>query len=313
MKNGYKEFVEELRQELIAATGFEEGRIYLKKDEAYPQTSGDRIFLEYAVGLNSREVLGLYAEKLYENYCSGITIGEMVQRTVEDLEKIKAAGMTDKARDLHDYEKIRSALFIRLLNLEKNRETLKHGIYRVIGDIAMVLYLRMGSLNGVITSLKVRKEMVTGWGQNCEEVFEKALENTYSLTPPRIFKLEKMIFNPDYNGDDFMDVQSDFQLDSEDIGNCLSTSERINGAVAVFLPGVAERLAELIGGGYWILFTSIHEVMIHAEETAEPEELRRILRETIEESTPEEDFLTYNIYRYDKENGKISMVELDEE
>ena len=47
------------------------------------------------------------------------------------------------------------------------------------------------------------------------------------------------------------------------MGNCLSTSRKTNGAVAVFLPGVAERLAYLLDSDFYMVFTSIHEVMIH--------------------------------------------------
>lgn len=312
MEKNYKAFVEELRQALLTATGFDGNSIYFKKAEDYPWTSGDRLFLKYIGDTNFSEAIGLYTEKLYGYYCEGITINEMVQNIVQNLEEMKSAGMMDIAQNLQDYEKTRPNLFIRLLNLEKNREELKHSVYRVIGDIAMVLYIRMGSLNGSMTSLKVRKEMVEGWGQDCGEVFEKALANTASLMDPRIFCMDKMILAPDYNGDKFMGVQPDIQLKNP-MGNCLSTNERTNGAVAVFLPGAAERLAELMGGGYYLVFTSIHEVFLHPEEGVEPEELRRILRETIEEATPEEDVLTYHIYRYDKENGMISMVETDVE
>ena len=44
------------------------------------------------------------------------------------------------------------------------------------------------------------------------------------------------------------------------------------------------------------MFTSIHEVMIHNAATAKPEDLRRVLEDTVRDTTPEEDFLTLNIY-----------------
>ena len=43
MEKEYEAFAEELRQDLLRATGYEESRIYFKKKEDYPQTSGDRI------------------------------------------------------------------------------------------------------------------------------------------------------------------------------------------------------------------------------------------------------------------------------
>ncbi len=57
-----------------------------------------------------------------------------------------------------------------------------------------------------------------------------------------------------------------------------------------------------------MVFTSVHEVMIHNEKFAEPENLRNVLRDTLEEATPEEDFLTLYIYHYDKTLEEFSFM-----
>lgn len=312
MKKEYIVFVEELRQALVMATGYEERRIYFKREEDYPQTKGDRLFVELVVGMNSREVCGLFVKELYSCYLNGTSINEMVIKILEELGRIQEAGVLDKAEELDNYEKIKDDLFIRLLNLEQNGEELKNCIYREIGDIALVLYMRMGSHDGVISSFKVHQDMVEKWNQSGEEVFEKALVNTYLLTPPRIYQFEKLIFEKDYCGDDFMDTNIDFYLNNGRIGDCLSTTERTNGAVAIFLPGVAERLGELIGNGYYIVFTNIHEVMIHNENSVDPKSLKMILKDTIDEATPVEDFLSFNVYHYDTEHREISMITMDD-
>ena len=103
-----------------------------------------------------------------------------------------------------------------------------------------------------------------------------------------------------------MNLLFDMSLKKDAIGNCLSTSVRTNGAVAVFLPGVAQRLGKLIGGSFYMVFTSIHEVMIHSEDSADPRKLKEVLAETVEETTPEEDFLTYYVYHYNAETGQFS-------
>ena len=306
MEKEYEAFAEELRQDLLRATGYEESRIYFKKKEDYPQTSGDRIFVECGIGEKSREVCGLYVRELYENYLDGETMPEIVRRTMAELDRMKRSGILEKAHDLDDYEKIKGDLFIRLLNFDRNQQELRNAIYRRIGDIALVLYMRMGNFDGIMSSFKIHYDMVERWNMDSEEVFGKALLNTYFMTPPRIFRWERMVFEPDYNGENFMNLLSDFILRKDSGGNCLSTTERTNGAVAVFLPGVAERLGKLLGSGFYMAFTSIHEVMIHRDSAVEVEELRKVLKETVEEATPEEDFLSYYIYHYNRENGEFT-------
>ena len=86
-------------------------------------------------------------------------------------------------------------------------------------------------------------------------MFNEALLNTYFISPPRIYCWEKLLYNLDYEGENFMNLLFDMSLKKDAIGNCLSTSVRTNGAVAVFLPGVAQRLGklELVAVFIWCL------------------------------------------------------------
>ena len=118
---------------------------------------------------------------------------------------------------------------------------------------------------------------------------------------------EKLFYNPDYDGESFMSPDHELVMEKNSIGICLSTARRTNGAIAIFLPGVARRLAELLEGDYFIVFTSIHEVMIHSVERVYPEDLENVLQQTLQVATPKEDYLTSKIYRYSQETGDFMM------
>ena len=105
-----------------------------------------------------------------------------------------------------------------------------------------------------MTSMKIKRHMIKNWNREEDEIFKEALLNTYFISPPRIYCWEKMIFDPRYDGENFMNILADYPIRKDAIGNCLSTVRRTNGAVAVFLPGVAERLANLFQGSFiWCL------------------------------------------------------------
>ena len=91
-------------------------------------------------------------------------------------------------------------------------------------------------------------------------------------------------------------------------GECLSVKGQQNGAIAPFLPGVAERISELLGAGFYLAFTSIHEVMIHDERLIQPKQIAEVLRETIKDYTSETEFLSDHVYYYDKDRKEISMI-----
>lgn len=150
--------------------------------------------------------------------------------------------------------------------------------------------------------------MLEQWKKDSDEVFKEALLNTYFMSPPRIYRWEQMIFNPEYEGESFMNVGDNSKLTKEAMGNCLSTTKKTNGAVAVFLPGVAQRLAYLLDSDFYMVFTSVHEVMIHNDRNVEPADLQCVLADTIKEATPKEDYLTSRIYQYNRESHKFICV-----
>ncbi len=97
---------------------------------------------------------------------------------------------------------------------------------------------------------------------------------------------------------DFM--REDYKLPSMQLnsGYVLTTTRQVNGAVALFYPGVQERLAELFGGSYYIAFTSIHEAQLHAYGTVKPSQVKDCLLDTLN-YFPEEEVLTRRVFFYD--------------
>lgn len=151
--------------------------------------------------------------------------------------------------------------------------------------------------------------MVKKWGKNEDDIFNEAIKNTYRMSPPRFYMLEKMLLNNNYSGDSFMNSDDTFQLNDRFVGNLLSTTRQINGAIAVFLPGVAEKISEMLKSDFYMVFTSIHEVMIHSTKSGvNPSDLKNVLKSTIAEVTREQDYLTEKIYKYNRKAHKFECV-----
>ena len=307
MEKSYENFVEVLRQSLLEETSYEEEMICYKKAEEYPPTSGDRLLLKNRQKEGVYEVCALYVRDLYDEFQNGWSMENIIEEILKRLDTISRSECFEKSKNLENYEKVKEDLFIRLLNVVKHRDELQNAIFRTVGDIALVLYARMGELDGCSTSIKIKQHMLQKWEKDEQTVFNDALLNTYFISPPRIYCWEKLIYNMSYEGENFMNLLFDLPLKKDTFGNCLSTSTRTNGAVAVFLPGVAQRLGYLLGGGFYMVFTSVHEVMIHSEENTDPRKLKEVLAETIEETTPEEDFLTYSVDHYAPDTGQFSF------
>ena len=57
-------------------------------------------------------------------------------------------------------------------------------------------------------------------------------------------------------------------------GYLVTTTGRVNGAVAFFYPGVKDILAEKMGGDYYVAFPSVHEAIIHPVHCINVREIR---------------------------------------
>lgn len=160
MDNRYESFVETFRQKLIDATGYGEDRIFYKSREEYPPTSGDRLFVKQFEANGVTEVCALYVGDLYEEYRRGLGMDMIVKDVVKRLQGISRTDIIEKAKIISDYDKIKNYLFIRLINKNKYEADLRDSVYRTIGDIAMVLYVRMGEIEGYTSSMKVKQHML---------------------------------------------------------------------------------------------------------------------------------------------------------
>ena len=72
------------------------------------------------------------------------------------------------------------------------------------------------------------------------------------------------------------------------------------GAKVLAYPGFFEHAAAVVGGSYYILPSSIHELIILADDgTSTVEELQNMVREINQTEVSESDFLSDEVYHYD--------------
>ena len=196
MQKDYETFVEKLEIGIYEATGIPRENISFEKEGGRFAPVGDRLLVKFAEHDDAWEVCGLYTQELFKSYQNGSPFEEIIKEITDDLNRIKKADIYEKTRVIRDYEKTKPRLFIRLLNADKYSADLQDAVYKTLGDIALVLYMKVTEYEGCVTSTKIRQGMLEQWGKECDEVFQEAILNTYFMSPPRIYRWEQMIFNP---------------------------------------------------------------------------------------------------------------------
>lgn len=304
MDKNYELFIGQLTNTIYETTDIPLENIkFVKKD------GGDLLNIIFAEHDDAYEVCSVHVEELYVAYQNGIRLNTIVDYICSDVLHAKSIYVYDKTKELMDYDTAKSRLFVRLINYDRNADILRDVVHKTLGDIVFTVYAIVDENEFGIVSTKVLKSMVKKWDKNEDDIFNEAIKNTYYLTPPRIYKWEGVLCDESYAGESFMNDEDICDLDKSFSGNILSTTRKTNGAVAVFLPGVAEHLAELLNSDFYMVFTSIHEVMIHSTGSGvDPKDLKLVLQDTLRKVTPSSDYLTEKIYKYNRRTHKFECV-----
>ena len=136
----YKKFVEELVKEIGKETGL---RVeFCAADEEETQDCMN-------VYTNENGKLRLLTEKIYcKMKTEGKTLSEVVQAVKQSTDDFLKMGISGKLKQLQCYEQVKDKLFIRLLNVEKNKEELGNSLYKQNGEIALTLYMKISNEDG---------------------------------------------------------------------------------------------------------------------------------------------------------------------
>lgn len=302
MDKNYELFIEQLTNGIHNITDIPLENIKFTNKE------GDRLNITFAEHDDAYEVCSVRVDEVYKAYHEGAKLNAIVNYISNDVLHAKNYNIYDKTKTLIDYDTAKSRLFVRLLNCDRNSDILKNVVHKTLGDIALTVCAIVDNRENLI-STKILKSMVEKWRKTETDIFNEALENTYRATPPRIYKWEGVLCDESYAGESFMNDEDVCDLDKSFSGNILSTTRKTNGAVAVFVPGVAEKISELLDSDFYMVFTSIHEVMIHSTGSGvDLKDLKLVLQDTLREATPSSDYLTEKIYKYNRRTHKFECV-----
>ena len=142
-----------------------------------------------------------------------------------------------------------------------------------------------------------------------DDVIDYALANTNVLYPPRVYDVTDIMDDKiPYAKGAFMAIGSKIESFADSFSPVLTCTKTINGAVGFFYPGVKERLAELYGGDYYVVFTSVSEARLHKVGTVDPRRLLQALKSG-NRNYPGE-MLSRKIYQYSGDKKELIQLML---
>ncbi len=218
----------------------------------------------------------------------------------------------DNDLNTDNYETLKSRLMIRAVNFSKNSVRLEDTVYSRFGDMAICAYMKVSNVNGKFMSAKITREMLEEYSVSAEQIMQDAVNNSHILYPERVFFNLNELCNEHCSGFSADEALERVKKGESKINNfipviAVTNTIHLNGASAMFYPGVAEKISEIFGGDYYAVFISIHEVYLHPKNKFSPGQLKSNLIATNSRFN-DEDVLTNKIYRYDSKRKQLKDV-----
>ena len=171
-----------------------------------------------------------------------------------------------------------------------------------------MLYIELSYDGTNLNTSKVPLEMLEMWGKAREEVMKNALINSSILAPPRMYRSFADAYKPTYDRGAFMALNRKVPPLREFDVPTISTTRKLNGALAMFYPGVKERIAELYGGSYYVAFVGTDDVRLHKESSITPESVLEKLQ-NMNEVFPDE-MLSNQVFLYRQDKKTLTPLVL---
>lgn len=245
-------------------------------------------------------VPALYLESCYQDYCKEVPL-EKIMSAIADayVEGIKHAG--EFSSDRWQYEKLKDDIFVVAQNAEMNQDMLKDVPHEIRDDFALIYRVEITLSNGERGSAIITNDHINSWGIDGETLKETAWNNMRESRGPVICSMSHML--------EELGCGSSAE-ETEGVEMYVLTSKgREYGAAYVFDKVVMNYISDELGADLIVLPSSIHEgLLLVKTEDLDFDELRRMVREVNRAEVLPTEFLSDEVYLYDRKEQCLSRV-----
>ena len=244
----------------------------------------------------------VYLDKFYRMYEEGATFEDVVTCFLREYERAGIEGDFD-IQFFSQYEKVKPCLGFKLLNYEMNRELLEQVPYKKYLDLAMVCFCDVKDKRIGHGSILIKREHMDIWEVTEEQLMGDAMRNMPLLYPADFMNMSVVLRELFRDPAGLLDVELPMFV--------LTNKERINGAASLLYEGQLEQMANWIGEDFYVLPSSIHEVIIVPKSKGMDEEyLSRLVNEINQEQLAREEILANHAYCYDYKKKEMIPLPL---
>ncbi len=246
--------------------------------------------------------------------------GEPMNRIGEKVLECYLVNQSRYAGDdcMNDYRRIRDKIFFRLVNREMNKNLLHQVPHKSVLDLCITFHCLVKEEKSGIGAVQITNAHCERWEVSLENLLQDAMYNTVRMFPPILRTMDEVMRdilrseieasrqkNPEEEPlipeevaiEEMMKLMMPHPDDSRPQIYVLTNQKGINGASCLLYPGIQQAISRQMKEDYYILPSSIHEVLLVPVYERE-ENLASMVEEVNKTQVPLEDILSDHVYRY---------------
>ena len=296
-------------------------------EEAHPEccvmvhkvTKNNNLVLT-GISIRSREVNlapTIYMDGYYNDYKNGRPVMEIIAEVERAYDTYKVEQDFD-VNSITDFNHVQDKICYKLVNRDKNKELLSDAPYLPFHDLAVIFYVVVSEDRVGTGTVTVHNHLMEMWGNpDIKELYRIAKNNTQRRYKGRVSNMMEIMgeiisYSADNVDSDVVDAF--FEMDSVYEDNMMpmfvaTNNKKVNGAGVILYDGLLRTFAEKIGGDFYILPSSVHEVLfVPANGDIDARYLIQMVKEVNATEVSPDEVLSDNVYMYHADEDRLEMM-----
>ncbi|MCR4618143.1 MAG: DUF5688 family protein [Lachnospiraceae bacterium] len=262
----------------------------------------------------------IYVEPFYEEYENGVSFGDVMNSFVR-VYRQSAPSKNFDMDFIKDFNNIKDKICMRVLNFEKNSEVLESAYYTRFLDLAVVYYMEVSAGDVGSGHIMIKKSFLEKWNIKGGDILKAAIDNAdnnkiFDIIPMESFFMEFYKKNMDKFPDG--DIPKELMPQGDSFNMWIVTNkEKVYGATALVHMTELSDFASDKNSNLFIIPSSVHEIIIFLDDLKDKksaewkekcDELKSMIFEVNRTELSPGDFLSDNLYYFDRNTNKVAIV-----
>lgn len=233
--------------------------------------------------------------------------GKSFQEVADNLISQAADIITDMPKidvnNLTNYDQMKNTLVVQVIPTDRNEDMLANIPHKNIEDMSVVYRMQIDQNETGTSSVLVTNAMLENYGITAEQLHQDAMDAA-TINNPATFRSMQDVLS------DLMGMPAEMMppMDGPQM-YVASVESSVNGAGVIAYPDFMDQVAEQVGGDFFVLPSSVHEVLVIPDDgSIDRHDLESMVREVNASEVLPKDQLSDNVYHYDSQDKVFELA-----